>query len=430
MYLPTAPPAEPAAPASPRNPRPAGGGAKAPAPPAPRLPAAPLPLFSRDGFVDPDAAPAPDAAYTDNPLPWLAGVAGIGLVLHGLLLLATAASLPAGGEDRVLLTLQWLAGGLLALPIGLGVFRLANRLAPALLAAGLVVLHPGVLSATLVPGGAFWALAAVAVAVCLLFGADRDPADGRRPLPGVGVCAAAGLVLGAGGLVALPAAALCLPLAGFRLLAGFGCPGAGRGPRDLAAAAVLVGAAAIPVAGFHAAEGASPAFSPPHAAAAGVVPRLIEGRWPELLDRFGLAPGLDLLGEVRAAFEGPPGDDQLAASPSAAAGQGLSGFDLAADRAWTAFNALLLMASLAAAALALHRRRRALGLLMLTAVPVAAAAADASGESLRLALLPLQLLLLGVFWLPARRFQAPSEAFRVPVGDAGFTIGQNTPRVL
>ena len=192
---------------------------------------------------------------------------------------------------------------------------------------------------------------------------------------------------------------------------------------------VLAAAAAIPPGFVHLVEGDRPVAQVNWPADA--VPRLIEARWPEMLDRFGLAPGLNLVGELRSAFEAPPADDRLAGAPSAApADAEPSGFDRVGAAAWATLNAGLLIASLAAATLALHRRRKALGLLMLSAVPVGLLAADASGESLRLALLPLQLLLLGVFWLPARRFLPPSKAFREPTRDAGFTIGQNTPRVL
>ena len=68
--------------------------------------------------------------------------------------------------------------------------------------------------------------------------------------------------------------------------------------------------------------------------------------------------------------------------------------------------------------------------MLLVAVPLAVFTGDLAGEALRLALLPLQLLLLGLFWLPPRRFRRPSAVFNDAVADAGFTIKQNTPRVL
>ena len=395
--------------------------------------AAPLQLFGNDGLV-PAASAAPAAAARSeergSPLVPLLVAAAVTLLLHGLLLLAASAGLPAGGADRFLLTVQWLCGALLVLPVGYALHRLTGRTTPAVAAAAVLALHPGVLSATLLPGGPFWALAAVGVAVFLLFGGVRDAADGRRPVAGLAPCAAAGLVLGAGGLIALPVAALAAPLGLWRLLRGLGCAGPGRGPRDGAAAVVLVAAAAIPLAGFHAADGDSAIarrLAAPHGE---VIPRLIEHRWPQLLDRFGLAPGLDLTGELRRAFEPPPADGtrSLPSPASALPEPGL--FDAAASSAWNGVNALLLCGSLAAAGLAVHRRRFSLGLLMLLAVPAAVVAGGPSGEALRLSLLPVQLLLLSVFWLPPRRFSKPSAAFQKPVADAGFTIGQNTPRAI
>ncbi len=418
-----------------------------PAVPTEAAPAAPLQLFGRDGLVSadaPQAAPAPGPGRngggggdtSGNPLLPLLVVAILALVLHGLLLLVASERLADTGSTRLLLTLQWLAGSLLVLPIGLCLHRLTGRVTPAVAVAAIAALHPGVLSATLEPGGVFWALAATAAAVFLLFGGEREPRDGSRPVPGVVASAAAGFVLGAGGLVALPAAALALPLGLWRVLHGLGTPGPGRGPRDVVAGLVLVAAAAIPVASFHAVDGDSAAarlLADPHGE---LVPRLIEGRWPTLLGRMGLAPGLDLVAELDAAFAGPPAmaDDLSAPAPAPAAPATVdtepAGFDRAVSLAWTGLNALLLAGSVVGAGLALHRRRRALGLLLLLAVPTALVTGGASGEGVRLALLPLQLLLLGVWWLPSRRFRQPAAAFGVPTADAGFTISQNTPRVI
>ena len=409
----------------------------------PATPPPPLQLFGRDGLVSADAPQAPPEPGSagggnagSNPLLPLLVVAGLALAVHGLLLLVASERLADTGSTRLLLTLQWLAGSLLVLPVGLCLHRLTGRVTPAVAAAVIVAMHPGVLTATVVPGGVFWALAAAAAAVFLLFGGEREPRDGSRPVPGVAASAAAGFVLGAGGLVALPAAALALPLGLWRVLYGLGCPGPGRGPRDVVAGVVLVAAAAIPIASFHAVDGDSAAdrlLAAPHGE---WVPRLIESRWPTLLGRLGLAPGLDLAAELDSALAGPPpmSEDLLAPAPAPAAPASVdpepAGFDRAAGLAWTGLNALLLAGSAVGAGLALHRRRRALGLLLLLAVPAALVADGASGEGARLALLPLQLLLLGVWWLPSGGFRQPSAAFRVPVADAGFTISQNTPRVI
>ena len=394
----------------------------------------PLQVFGRDGLVSPDApgaaGAAAGAANQAGPLVPLLIAAGVALLLHGLLLLAASPSLPTAGSARLLLVLQWLAGGLLVLPVGLCLHRVSGRTAPAVLAAAVLTLHPGVLSATLHPGGGFWALASVATALFLLFGGDPTPASARRPVPGVAPCAAAGLVLGAGGVLALPVVALAAPLALWRMLWGLGCPGPGRGPRDAVAAVVLLAAAAISVAGFHTLDGDTllvRRVTQPHGE---VVPRLIESRWPTLLGQMGLAPGLDLAGEFSAALDGPPADGQTPRSPAPTVPAEPSLFDAAMAQAWTGLNAALLTFSLAAAGLALHRRRRALGLMLLLAVPAALVAAGPSGEALRLALLPLQLLLLGVFWLPPRRFRRVSAVFHEPTADAGFVIKQNTPRVI
>ena len=246
--------------------------------------------------------------------------------------------------------------------------------------------------------------------------ASRDPADGSRPVPGVAASAAAGFVLGAGGLVALPAAALAVPLGLWRVLHGLGTPGPGRGPRDVVAGLVLVAAAAIPVASFHAVDGDSAAarlLADPHG---DLVPRLIEGRWPTLLGRLGLAPGLDLAAELDAAFAGPPsmGDalDTPALPPVAPASVDTepASLDRVVGLSWTGLNAPCCSpAQSLVPASPCTGRRRALGLLLLLAVPAALVTGGASGEGVRLALLPLQLLLLGVWWMPSRRLPPPGR---------------------
>ncbi|BAM02619.1 hypothetical protein [Phycisphaera mikurensis] len=408
------------------------GGPPAPAP----GPAAPLPLFSREGFVDPSQEPEHEPGDGPNPLIPLGVAAGAVAVLHGLILLLGVASLPAPAVDQALLTVQWLAGALLVIPVGLCVHRLSGRIGPAVFAAAVMGLHPGVLHASLTPGGAFWAFAAVACALFLLWIPTPGVRSGRRPVAGLAPSAAAGLILGAGGVIAPSVAVLAVPLALWRLVAGFGCSGPGRGPQDLAAALVIVAGAAIPVAGFGIADGRALVLERMQSPHGEVVPRLIESQWAELLARFDLRPGLDVAAEVRAAFAAPAlGDELIPAAPArmpatAAEAPAYSSLDVAVSTAWKILNAMLLAAAGLAAVLAAVRRRLALGLFFFSAVPLAILAGGPAGDAVRMSLLPVQLLLLGAFWLPRRRFAAPSAAFQKAVPDAGFTIKQNTPRVI
>lgn len=426
MYIPSPPPTDPSPATGSPNGEPVG---ELGAPDGPKLE-----LFGSEGLVSPDAPPPVDTDPDDTSsfgraLFLLLAMAGAAALVRGVMLLSAAPSLPDNAFAQGLLVAQWLVGTLLVVPVGYCVQRLTGRVTPAVLAGLVFSIHPDVLNATLSLDGVFWALPPVAIAAVLLFGLNPRPVDGSRPVPGVGASAAAGVALGLGGLAAAPVAALALPLAIWRLVRGLGCPGSGRGPRDLVSALLIVAAAAIPLTAHHAATGNDillQRFASPHGE---VIPRLIENRWPTLQARLGLTPGLNLIEEVADAFAGPPPESAFVhTAPSLMREPGI--VDAIARHSWTGLNAVLLCGCFAAAGLAVHRRRGALGLMMLLAVPAAVVAGDVSGEHLRLALLPLQLLMLGVFWLPPRRFRRVSAVFNDQVKDAGFAIRQNTARVL